>query len=385
MENNKINNVIKTENQALLLKHIVNEKEICRNKLSKLSNLSSTSVSSIVSILLKHSLIYESHMGDASGSGGRRPMYLKFNSNAGSIISIDVKSNSIDSALSTLNGEVLNHIQFKKYKIDENLLIEELYSIIDKHLVSQPNTPYGIVGIGIAIHGVVLDNIIRFTPNYALAYMDIHNKISNKYNIPTFIENEANLGALGEFVFSAHQTSLININLQNGVGAGIIEDNNLLIGQNGYIGEIGHSILFPNGKACSCGRKGCLEQYTSDEAIIRKISKHKNVGRLTIENIIEYARNQDEFVMDILEQSAEYLSVGINNLICSHDPEIIIINSKVFNYFPHLIDIISKSLVSQFTEKSLVKVTKLEGKSTLYGCTALVLQNFLKFKEIKFI
>lgn len=382
MENNQNMDIVKTNNQIKLLKYIVSEREISRSELSQLTNLSKASISSNVSTLLEDSLIYESHMGESSESGGRRPIYLKFNPNAGSIMSIDIKNDSIESILTRLNGEVLHHVKLSNYKIDEHSIMKELYSIIDQHIEHQPDTPHGIIGIGIAIHGVVSNHIIKFTPNYNLENLDIYNKIYMRYNIPVFIENEANLGALGEFVFSENTNSLININIHNGVGAGIIKDKNLLKSKSGYVGEIGHSILFPKGKACPCGNNGCLEQYISNRAIINKVSEHKNIENLTLEKIIEYGLNKDDFVLQVFEQSARYLSIGINNLICFYNPEVIVINSRLYNNFPHLLDIVKENLVSRITQDSLIKLTKIEGKSTLYGCTALVLHNFLKFKNL---
>lgn len=382
MEHSK--NIIQNQNEALVLENIINEKEISRSELASLINLSKPSVSAIVSKLMKKSLIYESHTGESSQAGGRRPIYLKFNPNVGSIISIDIRSDSINSILTTLDGKIINKISITNNIVDQTTIMEQLTSLIDTYIKEQPDTPYNIIGIGIAIHGVVLNNDIRFTPNYSLNQINLYEELSNYYDIPVYIENEANLGALGEYVFSTPHSSLVNINIHHGVGAGIIEDGEILIGQRGYIGEMGHSILFPNGKDCPCGNKGCLEQYISDKIIIKLVSDLKKEQDLTLDDVIAYAKAGDVRVTKILEQLAIYLSIGINNLICFYDPEIVIINSEIYNTFPELIDTVNKNLSNKASTDIPIIGTELDGNSTLYGCIALVLRKSFMSDKIKF-
>lgn len=382
MEHSK--NIIQNQNEALVLENIINEKEISRSELASLINLSKPSVSAIVSKLMKKSLIYESHTGESSQAGGRRPIYLKFNPNVGSIISIDIRSDSINSILTTLDGKIINKISITNNIIDQTTIMEQLTSLINTYIKEQPDTRYNIIGIGIAIHGVVLNNDIRFTPYYSLNQINLYEELSNYYDIPVYIENEANLGALGEYVFSTSYSSLVNINIHHGVGAGIIEDGEILIGQRGYIGEMGHSILFPNGKDCPCGNKGCLEQYISDKIIIKLVSDLKKEQDLILDDVIAYGKAGDVRVTKILEQLAIYLSIGINNLICFYDPEIVIINSEIYNAFPELIDTVNKNLSNKASTDIPIIGTKLDGNSTLYGCISLVLRKSFMSDKIKF-
>lgn len=377
-------NIIRKNNEALLLQNIINEKEVSRSDLAELTSLNKASVSAIVTTLIEKSLIFESHIGESSYSGGRRPVYLKFNPEAGSIISIDIGTDYINTLLTTLNGKIIKNIKYENISICTDTIVERLVSIITKYLKQQPKTPHNIVGIGVAVHGVVLNNNIRFTPNYSLDQINIHEELAKYFKIPIYIENEANLGALGEFVFSSPFNSLININIHSGVGAGIIFSDKILNGNRGYTGEIGHSILFPNGRNCPCGNKGCLERYISEEATVKDVQKKLNNYSLNIDDVIYYANNSNKIVLTILKEKAEYLSIGINNLISFYDPEIIIINSKIYNRIPQLINTIKQQLNSRVSRKTNIRNTNLNGNSTLYGCIALVLQNFLKIDQIKF-
>lgn len=379
----KIKKLIKNKNEAMVLNRIIYEKEISRSDLSKAVGLSKSSVSEIVLKLIGKSLIYESHIGKSSFSGGRRPIYLKFNATAGSIISIDIRINSIVFILSTLNGEIIDEIEIT-YQINApHNFINKLKSNIDFFIKQQPTSPHGIVGIGIAIQGVVLNNQIQFTPNYSLDKIDLYNELKEIYNIPIYLENEANLGALGEYTFSNAYHSLININIDHGVGAGIIRNGEMMIGEHGYIGEMGHSILFPDGKQCSCGNKGCLEQYISIKALLENIENLKNKN-LSIDTIIQKAKNGDKEIRNELHQLAKYLSIGINNLVSFHDPEIIIINSVIFNQFPELIEELKNKIKNKDAARVKIKSTNLNRNSSFYGSISLVLQNYLSIDQIKF-
>ena len=86
---------------------------------------------------------------------------------------------------------------------------------------------------------------------------------SEKFNIPVLVENESNFYILGESAFHYGYENMIHINIHDGIGMGILINEELYKGHDGYAGELGHTILFPEGKPCACGNEGCLEQYAS--------------------------------------------------------------------------------------------------------------------------
>ncbi|OYW68204.1 MAG: hypothetical protein B7Z24_07205 [Pseudomonadales bacterium 32-42-5] len=101
---------------------------------------------------------------------------------------------------------------------------------------------------------------------------------SKKYDYPVFIENEANLSALAEYTYSSDKNRLININIKSGIGAGIAQLGELQKGSNGRFGEIGQTILFPNGAKFPCGNNGCLELYASTEVLYNNIRSKINLN-----------------------------------------------------------------------------------------------------------
>ena len=124
---------------------------------------------------------------------------------------------------------------------------------------------------------MVLPLIMRliFTPYYSLTELDIASDLNKTFNIPVYLENEANLSVIGEKTFFNDYSNIVNISIHTGVGLGLIIDNKLYTGYNGFAGEFGHSIVVPNGKPCPCGNKGCLEQYVSETSLLRNYSQLK--------------------------------------------------------------------------------------------------------------
>lgn len=139
------------------------------------------------------------------------------------------------------------------------------------------------------------------------------------FSIPIHIENDARAAAWGEKIYGDAK-SLENyafITLGTGVGCGIILNNQILIGENQFAGEVGHIIIEKNGRTCGCGRRGCLETYVSASGIVNTYFEiaGKKEENLSSQLIYEKCIQGDKFAIETFDKTAEYLSFGITNLI----------------------------------------------------------------------
>lgn len=372
------------QNEAKILKNIINQQAVSRSQLSELTNLTKSSISDIVKTLLEKKIIYEGELGDSTNSGGRRPVSLKFNDKSALIIAIEVRKNYINSCLSYINGEVILEYSYQKNTINKDNVVEYIDTIIKKLQKNKPSSSYGIVGAGIAIHGTVHENQITFTPFADIDEVNLSKKLSKKFDFPILLINEANASALGEYSFTSNSENLININIEDGIGAGIIENGILYTGKSGNAGEIGHTTLYPNGILCPCGNYGCIEQYASKRALFNQIAQIKNKKHCTTKDIIKYWEASDQKIVHLLEKNALQISIAINNIATMYDPEIIILNNKLFTEIPKLIDIIKNNLTGRNTNDIDIQTSHLNNQSVLLGCIALVANNFLKTNKLKF-
>jgi glucokinase len=142
-----------------------------------------------------------------------------------------------------------------------------------------------------------------------------------RLGIPTFMENDANCAAWGEYIAGIGKGygSLALYTLGTGVGGGIILHRDLWVGASGAAGELGHMCIDPQGPPCGCGQRGCVEQYASASAVARKW------GRGSAKECFDAARRGDPDAVAVLEWSADGLAEGVAALIHVLHPEIVVL------------------------------------------------------------
>lgn len=141
----------------------------------------------------------------------------------------------------------------------------------EKGIKSIPLSALTGIGIG-APNGNFYTGCVEFAPNLPMKGLLKFEEEFHKYvNFPVVLSNDANAAAYGEYVYGGARglDNFIMITLGTGVGSGIVLDGRLVHGSTGTAGELGHNILIPGGRACSCGRRGCLEAYTSARGIVQ--------------------------------------------------------------------------------------------------------------------
>ncbi|NRG27470.1 ROK family protein, partial [Bacillus circulans] len=236
-----------------------------------------------------------------------------------------------------------------------------------------------------AIHGIVNKNNILFTPYYDLDKIELYEKLTKLYQYPIHIENEANLTAIGESTFSTEFNNLISLSIHSGIGAGIIIDGQLFTGLDGRAGEVGHSILYPDGRTCPCGNKGCLEQYCSDKVLLEQFKELKQLSNVTPDLLAEHYYDNDSAIQELIQQHCYNLSKGLNNIMTFFAPKIIYMNSSVIRRIPDILSIIHNNLESSFNKDIAIENSRLGSKASLFGATALNIRNFLNISHLKII
>lgn len=371
--------LIRNINNNLILESILNYGPISRADLSKKLNLTKATISAIVQDLIDHSLVIE--IGSKDTHVGRKPILLCFNQKCAYAISIDLNAEYIAIYLSDLKGQKIYYSRYKN-NLDSTTLLDKLKAIIKHALTLVPNSKFGVVGITIGIHGITFNNEVIFTPYYSLTELDIASTLNKTFNIPVYLENEANLSVIGEKTFFNDYSNIVNISIHTGVGLGLIIDNKLYTGYNGFAGEFGHSIVVPNGKTCPCGNKGCLEQYVSETSLLRNYSQLKGFEVKDIDILISDYLYGDIEANQVIKSFIDYMSIAINNILNTFNPHIIIINSAITTYLPNIIDKIKNSMSSRMSKYINIVPTTLQNNSILLGGVYIVSKNFLKIDNL---
>lgn len=375
-------NPIREKNRAAALEYIIYMGKVSRAQIACHIQINKASVSDIVKSLIDHSIVEEIGVGCSSQVGGRKPVLLQLRKNAGVYLSIDLGYNYIRMILTYMDGEIIAQKEYNNLKVERETICSFLKDCICSILHDAPTTVHGLLGIALGIHGSVLNNQITFTPYYDFVHLPIKEYLQDMFHTDVFYENEANLSAIANHALNKEQHNLISISIHSGVGSGIIINDMLYKGETGFSGEIGHMILFPDGKKCPCGNKGCMEKYCSQKAVEEIFSEalHKKVSLSQIRLLYEAG---DAFAIAMIQKIATYLAIGVNNLCVTFDPQIFYFNSAFICMFPEIIDEIKKNLQSFLSKKRTIEISPIANHSILVGGIILLIQRSLAIHNIQ--
>lgn len=375
---------IREHNEARILQEIITQKQISRADLASRIGLNKASVSAITKQLLDDGLITEIGIGDASQSGGRKPILLTFEPHCGVVIAVDLGANYAEGLLSYPDGEVIAVVERKRQPVTRDNACDLILTIVHELKHKLPHTRHGIVGLTVAIHGLVHEQRIGFAPYYDLTELPLAQELEEQLGYPVILQNEANLAALGEYTFASASDNLISISVHSGVGAGVVVNGQLDTGAHGQIGEIGHTILYPGGTPCPCGNHGCLEQYASNTVIYQEAAALTGREISNSDQLVAALEAQNEPLAALLKEKARLLAIGINNLVMLQDPELVVINSSVYRKLPWLVDEVRASINSRFAHQVKIRNTRLADQAVLVGGIASTARQFLKVSDLQF-
>lgn len=168
----------------------------------------------------------------------------------------------------------------------------------------------------------------------------IRKRFDAVFSAPTFVLNDANAAALGECFCGAGRgyKHVLMVTLGTGVGGGIVIGGELLTGQIGIAGEIGHFALYQNGVRCSCGKKGCFENYASVTALITRAKRKTHEADLTGETIFRLANEGDKRYLSIIDRWVDDIAGGIGGLVHILNPQLVLIGGAVSCQEKYLIE-----------------------------------------------
>ncbi|WP_394236134.1 ROK family protein [Niallia oryzisoli] len=373
--------LVKKINQELLLNQILSHSPISRAKLSEITGLNKSTVSAQVNTLIEKQLIFE--IGQGQSRGGRKPVMLVFNKNAGYSIGLDLGVDYINGILTDLEGNILQDCYHDLNELAPEKALEILFSIIKGFLNQLPDSPYGLTGIGVCVPGLVDNNHIVFTPNSYWSQFELQSLLQQEFNVPIFIENEANAGAYGEKKFgsASNFNNLIYVSISTGIGVGIIINNELYKGINGFSGEMGHMTIDFNGPKCSCGNRGCWELYASEKALFKSL-KH----RVSYQEITNLVQQNDVDTLSSLQNFGFNLGIGLTSILNTFNTEAVILRNHIIETQPIVLNSIKNTVSSrvypQLNYQYELIVSSLGKNAPALGASSIVIENFLDIVKV---
>lgn len=259
------------------------------------------------------------------------------------VIGIDLGGTKISAAIADLNGMVIFQTTLPTNAQEgEEAVLGRMISVIETLLDKSNKTIEEVVSIGIGSPGPLdaRKGIIITTPNLPFRNCDIVSPIKNKFNVPVYLDNDANVAAIGEFMLGAAKgtENMVYITVSTGVGGGAVINGKIYRGNTSNALEIGHTTILPDGPRCNCGNNGCVEALASGTAIAKRakeaIERGLDTTLANYENVTSYevfreAEKGDTVAKDILDRSLNYLGICVANIITSFDPEMVVIGGGV--------------------------------------------------------
>ncbi len=298
------------------------------------------------------------------------------------IIGFDVGGTKMFGALVNLEGKILEEINLDSHQSSGNDSFEILCNQIQELLEISDKNEQQIKGIVVGLPGITHNElgIVKWAPSLNWRDLPLKEKLQNRFNLPTMIDNDLNLATLGEHQYGLGQgvKNMVFIAIGTGVGAGIIINGSLYRGHTGSAGEIGY--LIPNKDAL--GKKyegfGALESIVSGTGIANRAQKflskkQKNIpyGNISAFDVFQAARLGDDWATEIIDETVDYLSIAVANISTLFDPELIVMGGGVSNSGDLLIKPILNRIEYVIPQIPRLEVSLLGKRAAVLGAAAI--------------
>ncbi|MFW6138610.1 MAG: ROK family protein [Spirochaetota bacterium] len=336
--------LLKEINRTRVFNILSSERTVSRAQLAKKTGLSRATISILVEKLLQIGLVEE--VGYGNSSGGRPPVLLKYNPNAAFAIGAYMYDYEWSLVITNLDAEIMHQETIHIPSNDYQVALATLKNGVE-HITRNLPPDRLLPAIGIGTPGLVdsKTGIIKSAVDLGWFEVPIKDLVKKALGLEAFVVNRSKIGALAEFWHGAGEgiRELIYISIGTGVAAGIIHDGKLYFGANSSTGELGHVTILPEGPACPCGNRGCLQQLISEKALEirarellredRSSSLHTKAGNhpemLNARDILEAADQGDPLAGQIVDEASEYLGIAVGNLINLFNPELVVLGGPV--------------------------------------------------------
>lgn len=379
--------LIRAINRALILKMIKTGKAISRADLARQSGLSPATVTGITAELIDEGLVYEQASGDSSG--GRPPILLAINPDGGYVVGIKLAENIAVGALVDLNADIHERKTLALEGRDAGSVVSKLVDLIEDLLHSAGISEDRLKGVGVGAAGVVNheDGVLRHSPYFGWKDVPLRTMIQDRLDVSVSVDNDVNTLTLFEKLFGEEDAQdFLTITVGRGIGMGIVVNGQLYRGAGGGAGELGHSVVDPDGPVCSCGKRGCLETYLSEPALVsaaREAALTLDGHALeSVDDLLDLVHSGNDEAETILLNAAELLGRYAAILVNVFDPGLIIFSGEGTRYGVPFFKEVERSLrlhsIPGLAENTQIRIDEWGDDAWARGAAGLALQELFE-------
>ncbi|MEA2582823.1 MAG: hypothetical protein QOF33_908 [Thermomicrobiales bacterium] len=320
--------LIREINQSLVLGLVRDQGPISRTDIAERADLSPATITDITAVLIEQGLIYEHEAGVSTG--GRRPILLALNRQAGLVLGAKLTDREIVSALIDLDAEIVDR---QTAALGDDGSLEHVVDVLAGLVADLRSRHPGrrIFGLGLGLAGVVdrRSGVCRFSPFFQWHDVPIGRLLEERLALPVVLDNDVNTLTLAEQWFGAGSgvADFLVVTLGRGVGMGMVLDGRLYRGGNGGAGEFGHATMATDGPLCDCGKRGCLEALVSSPALLRRLQSTLG-SDVTFDEAVALARAGDLTARAVFAEAGRILGLALSHLINIFNPPLLIVGGE---------------------------------------------------------
>lgn len=332
-----------TATKKSMIHHMIKNGTSTLAEMARDLDLSVPTVTKFASELIEDNYILD--LGKQNAASGRRPSVFGLNPKAGYFVGVDVQQKKILLTIMDFGGHMIGEPYSVSYRLeDTSRALNQLFTIIKDYI-----NMTGIKREDTFCAGVNIAGRVNPITGYSYSYFQYDKRplaqtMKEEIGIPVFLDNDSRSMAYGEYVMGDYKRmkNVLFVNLNWGLGAGIIIDGHPYYGKSGFSGEIGHICALDNEIICNCGKKGCLETEVSGFAVERLLKEKcaqgsstimsdlmREHGEFLLSDFIEAVRRGDVLSIEIIENIGFTLGRWLAGLINVLNPELVIVGGPL--------------------------------------------------------
>lgn len=320
---------VRRNNLSHVLTLVHNRASVSRAQLTRELGLNRSTIAALVSELATLGLVVESDPGQTNQVG--RPSLVIRPSGRVVAICVNPELDAITIGLVSLGGQVVRRVRFDNVRVPTPVEAVNVVNAVLAGMSTALENDYRVVGIGIAVPGLVRgsDGLVDLAPHLGWRDEPFAEMLAESTGYPVVAANDASCGAIAEHIFGAGQgvDDMIYLNGgASGIGGGVIIDGSLLAGANGYAGEFGHTLVKTDGDLCHCGANGCLETEVSRKPLLDALGlSSSEAEQLDAVLVARFASGASAELEKVVTTQARFLVVALRNAINMFNPRRIVL------------------------------------------------------------
>ncbi|WP_343067226.1 ROK family transcriptional regulator [Streptomyces rectiverticillatus] len=347
-------------------------------EIARATGLSAATVSNIVRELKDGGTVEVT----PTSSGGRRARSVSLSGDAGIVVGVDFGHTHLRVAIGNLAQRVLAE-DAEPLDVDASAAqgLDRAEQLVRRLIDDAGIEPGKIIGVGLGVPGPIDVETGTLGSTAILpgwAGTNPRDELAGRLKVPVHVDNDANLGALGELVWGAGRgaSDLAYIKVASGVGAGLVINGQIYRGPGGTAGEIGHITLDESGPVCRCGNRGCLETFTAARYVLPLLHSAHGTD-LTVTRMVQLAREGDPGCRRVISDVGRHIGSGVANLCNLLNPRRVVLGGDLADSGELVLAPIRES-VSRYAIPSAARQLEvvpgaLGGRAEVLGALALVL------------